>query len=144
MELADRLALLNAILNGISALLLVTGWILIRQGKQEPHRKVMLAAFGVSCLFLTSYATRFLLSGTHVYPPEAPGRALYLFVLATHVPLAALVPFFALRAIFLAVKQRFPEHRRLMRVGLPVWLYVSVTGVMVYGLLYGALDKLPF
>lgn len=143
MELADRLALLNAILNGISTLLLVTGWVLVRQRKLDAHRKTMLAAFGMSCLFLISYGTRFLLSGTHVYPHEAAGRGLYLFVLATHVPLAALVPVFALRAIYLAVKQRFDEHRRLMRVGLPIWLYVSVTGVAVYVMLYGALGKLP-
>ena len=144
MELADQLALCNACLNATSAVLLITGWYFIRSGRRDLHRRAMMGAFVVSAVFLVSYLTRVALSGTHVYPQEAPGRGLYLFILATHVPLAATVPVFALRAIFLAVKQRFPEHRRLMRVGLPIWLYVSVTGVAVYFMLYGAMDKLPF
>lgn len=143
MELNDRLALLNASLNGLSFLALVYGWTRVRAGDREGHRKAMTAAFAISVVFLISYLTRVALGGTHPYPETGSARTFYLVLLASHVILAAFVPFFAVRGIFLAVKQRFAEHRRLMRVGLPVWLYVSVTGVAVYVLLYGAMGKLP-
>ena len=144
MELADRLAALNALLNAISFLLLCTGYYFIRTKQILRHRRTMLTAFAVSVLFLCSYLTRIALSGTHTYPSDGPARGLYLFILGTHVPLAATVPLFAIRGIYLGLNDRRAEHRRLMRVGLPVWLYVSVTGVLVYVLLYAALGKLPF
>ena len=144
MDLADQLAFLNALLNASCTALLLTGYALVRAGRLDAHRKVMITALGVSALFLTSYLTRIALSGTHTYPADAPGRAIYLPMLASHVLLAATVPVFALRGVFLAVKGRLDEHRRLMRVGLPIWLYVSVTGVAVYGMLYSAMDALPF
>jgi putative membrane protein len=141
---ADRLAALNAVLNGISLVLLCTGYYFVRSGQIARHRRTMLTAFAVSALFLCSYLTRIALSGTHTYPADGPVRGLYLFILATHVPLAATVPVFAVRGIYLGLNERRSEHRRLMRVGLPIWLYVSVTGVLVYLLLYAALGKLPF
>lgn len=144
MELPDRLAGLNALINATNTLLLVTGWLLIRAGRREAHRRVMLTAFGLSALFLVSYLIRIGLSGTHTYPEGAPGRALYLPMLATHVILAIAVPVFAIRGIFLAVKGRLEEHRDLMKVGLPVWLYVAVTGVAVYLMLYNAMGRLPW
>jgi putative membrane protein len=134
--LADKLALLNAILNAASGICLVIGWLFIRARQPEKHRIAMLSAFGISAVFLVSYLTRVALSGTHPYPPEAPGRAFYLAMLASHVVLAASVPFFAVGAIWAATRQRFDLHKRLVRWGLPIWLYVSVTGVGVYLMLY--------
>lgn len=136
MDLNDTLATLNAVLNGTSGVLLVVGGLLARQHKREAHKKVMLSAFAVSAIFLVSYLTRVAIGGTHPYPEEAPGRMFYLVMLASHVLLAATVPFFALGGIWLGWKGRIDTHRRLMRVGLPVWLYVSVTGVGVYLMLY--------
>ena len=141
MEVADHLALLNAILNGLSLVLLVLGWRIIRSGRQDParrnaHRRTMLGAFGVSGVFLVSYLTRVALSGTHPYPEDAPFRGLYLAMLASHVLLAATVPFFAIGAIWLGLKQRWATHVKVVRVGLPIWLYVSLTGVGVYVMLY--------
>lgn len=144
MTLNDKLALLNASLNLAAFAALATGWVCIRAGRREAHRKAMLTAVGISAVFLTSYLTRVAIGGTHTYPHEAAGRGFYLGMLASHVILAAAVPFFAGRAIFLAMKERFEEHRRLMRVGLPIWAYVSVTGVLVYLMLYRALGALPF
>jgi len=141
MQLADQLAALNATLNALSGLLLVVGWRIIRSGRSDSakrlqHRKAMLSAFAVSGLFLVSYLARVALSGTHPYPPDAPGRLFYLAMLATHVPLAATVPFLAVAAIWLAYKQRWAQHVKVVRVALPIWLYVSVTGVGVYVMLY--------
>lgn len=136
MELADRLAALNATLNGLSGLMLLVGWWLIRHGNREGHRKAMLTAFGISAVFLISYLTRVALSGTHPYPPDAPGRSFYLIMLASHVILAATVPFGTVAAIWLAWKGKFEQHKKVVRFTLPVWLYVSVTGVLVYLMLY--------
>jgi putative membrane protein len=142
-ELADRLAGLNALLNGTSFVLLCVGYYFIRTRQITRHKRTMIAAFAVSVVFLCSYLTRIALSGTHAYPADGPVRGLYLFILGTHVPLAATVPVFAIRGIYLGLDDRRAEHRRLMRVGLPIWIYVSVTGVLVYVLLYSALGKLP-
>jgi putative membrane protein len=143
-ELADRLAALNAVLNATSFVLLCVGYYFIRTKQIVRHHRTMLTAFSVSVVFLCSYLTRIALSGTHTYPLDGPLRAFYLFILGTHVPLAATVPVFAIRGIYLALNDRRAEHRRLMRIGLPIWIYVSVTGVLVYFLLYAALGKLPF
>jgi putative membrane protein len=136
MELADRLAALNATLNGLSGLSLLLGWWLIRQGNREGHRRAMLGAFGISAVFLVSYLTRVALSGTHPYPESAPGRSFYLVMLASHVILAATVPFGAVSAIYFAWKGKFEQHKKVVKLTLPVWLYVSVTGVLVYLMLY--------
>jgi uncharacterized membrane protein YozB (DUF420 family) len=141
-ELADRLAMLNAILNGAATFCLVSGWIMIRRKRRAVHKKLMLGALGITALFLVSYLTRLSLSGTHTYPDDARWRELYLTMLASHVTLATLVPIIALRSIWLAYRGRFEAHRRWNRVGLPIWLYVSFTGVAVYLWLYGALGKL--
>lgn len=144
MTLNDKLALLNASLNATSGLALLYGWTRIRAGDREGHRKAMITAFVISAVFLISYLTRVALGGTHPYPGQGGARTLYLAILISHVILAATVPYFSVRGIFLAVKGRLAEHRRLMRVGLPVWGYVSVTGVLVYLMLYGAMGALPF
>lgn len=144
MTLNDRLALLNASLNFLSFLCLLYGYSRIRAGDREGHRKAMVTAVTISAIFLVSYLTRVALGGTHPYPGSGGVRIFYLGMLASHVTLAASVPVFAIRGIWLARAGRFPEHRRLMRVGLPIWLYVSVTGVAVYLMLYSAMGALPW
>ncbi|MFM7108474.1 MAG: DUF420 domain-containing protein [Planctomycetaceae bacterium] len=133
---AHPLATVNAVLNASAAVLLVAGWVCIRRGDVKKHRAAMTAAFGVSCVFLVSYLARWALEGTHRFAGPDSVRPVYLAILATHVPLAALVPVLALRMFFLAWKGRFDAHRRLGRITLPIWLYVSVTGVLVYLMLY--------
>lgn len=136
MTLADALPTVNAALNATSGVLLVLGFRAIRAGDKARHRAFMLAAVGSSTLFLASYVTRMALTGTHRFPGEGALRAVYLVVLGTHTVLAALVLPLVLRTLFLAFRERFPDHRRIARVTLPVWLYVSVTGVVVYAMLY--------
>ena len=136
MDLNHTLAALNATLNGTSAVLLTVGWFLARRHAHAAHKKVMLTAFGVSAVFLVSYLVRVAIGGTHPYPEDAPARTFYLAMLASHVLLATTVPVFAIGAIYLGLKNRIDTHRRWMRVGLPIWLYVSVTGVGVYAMLY--------
>jgi putative membrane protein len=135
-SLAATLAFANALLNGTAALLLFAGWVAIRRGRRDVHWKCMAGAFVVSCLFLASYLARMALSGTHRYPGSGAWRAVYLIVLSTHMLLAVTVPPLALRTLYLAVKRRYAEHRRLVRFTWPIWMYVSVTGVAVYVLLY--------
>lgn len=143
MTLADALPTVNAALNATSAVLLVLGWRAIRAGRREVHRAYMLAALGSSLLFLVSYVTRIALTGTHRFPGEGTLRAVYLAVLGSHTLLAALAGPLVLRTLFLAFRARFPEHRRVARWTLPVWLYVSVTGVVVYAMLYHLAPALP-
>ncbi len=135
--LGYSLATLDALLNAASAVLLTAGFAAIRRGRALLHRRLMLAAFGSSTLFLASYLVRISVSGTHRYPGRGLERALYLAVLASHTLLAVAVVPLALRTGWLSlVRQRFAEHKRLGRIALPVWLYVSATGVMVYWMLY--------
>ena len=115
--------------------MLASGWSFIRKGEREAHRACMLGAIGTSGVFLVSYLAYHARVGSVRY--EGPGRPAYLALLLSHTLLAAAVPFIAGRLVWLAVQGRFEAHRALGRWGLPVWLYVSVTGVVVYGALYG-------
>jgi len=135
-ELGASLALVNAFLNGTSALLLIGGFITIRRGQRRIHGYLMGAAFVVSALFLTSYLTRFAVSGAHHYPGAGFWKATYFTILITHMLLAIITPYLAIRSIYLARNARFVEHKKLVRYTLPIWMYVSVTGVLVYVLLY--------
>jgi putative membrane protein len=135
-ELGDLLAAFNAGLNSASTVLLLIGWMAVRRGDREMHRKCMVSALGVSALFLVSYLTRVALTGTHRYPGTGALRAIYLGLLGSHMLLAMLTPPLVLRALYLALRQRFAEHRRLVRYAYPIWMYVSVTGVLVYWMLY--------
>ena len=126
----------NAFLNGAAAVLLVIGYRLIRAGRREAHQKVMQAAFGVSVLFLVSYLTYHFQVGSVRFQKEGPIRTVYLSILLTHTVLAATVPVLATMTLYRAWKGRFEKHRRLARWTLPIWLYVSVTGVVVYWMLY--------
>ena len=130
------LATTNAVLNALATVLLVAGWFSIRRGNVKAHRAAMVAAFVVSCIFLVSYLTRYAIEGTHRFAGPDAVRPVYLAILGTHVPLAAAVPILALRMFFLAWKGRWEAHRRLGKITMPIWLYVSVTGVVIYAMLY--------
>jgi putative membrane protein len=137
MTFADVLPPLNACLNGLSALLLFTGFLAIRRGHRRLHARLMVAAFVTSSLFLVSYLTRFALTGTHYFPGTGFMRGLYLFILSSHMILAIAVVPLAVRTLWLsAYRKRFDAHRRIARWTFPIWMYVSVTGVVVYFLLY--------
>ncbi|ACL64300.1 protein of unknown function DUF420 [Anaeromyxobacter dehalogenans 2CP-1] len=136
MTLAEILPTVNAVLNGTSAVLLLAGFVAIRRGARDVHRAFMLAACASSVLFLAGYFTRIALTGTHRFPGGGALRAAYLAVLGSHTLLAALAAPLILRTLFLAFRARFPDHRRIARAALPVWMYVSVTGVVVYVMLY--------
>lgn len=126
----------NASLNALAALLLVTGYILIRRRRWVAHRNVMTAAFACSVLFLTSYLIYHAHVGSVRFPGQGAARTVYLTILATHTVLAAVVPFLAGITVFRAWRRRYPQHKRIARWTLPIWLYVSVTGVVVYWMLY--------
>jgi len=126
----------NAALNAASAVLLFLGWRAIRSGRRDLHRALMLSAFGTSALFLAGYLTRVALTGTHRFPGTGAFKAAYLALLGSHTLFAAAALPLVLRALWLAWKGRFEAHRKIARVTLPVWLYVSVTGVLVYVVLY--------
>ncbi len=131
-----QLPTVNATLNAISFVLLVAGYISIRQGKKTQHRNCMVAAFSCSVLFLCSYLLYHANVGSVPFEGQGAIRKVYFFVLITHIPLAALVPFLALITLWRALRERFDAHRRIARWTLPIWLYVSVTGVIVYAMLY--------
>jgi uncharacterized membrane protein YozB (DUF420 family) len=126
----------NAILNGTAAILLVVGYLLIRRKRIAQHRKVMLTAFGVSCAFLISYLIYHFQVGHVLYPHTGFIRTVYLTILGTHTLLAAAVPFLAVITLRRGLGGRYVQHRRIARWTLPIWLYVSVTGVVVYVMLY--------
>lgn len=136
MTLSELLPPLDAALNATSGVLVVLGWRAIRAGKMERHRAFMLAAVSSSALFLASYLTRVALTGTHRFPGGGALRVAYLALLASHTLLAAAAAPMVLRTLFLALRGRFPEHRKIARFTFPVWMYVSVTGVVVYVMLY--------
>ena len=126
----------NATLNAISAALLTVGYVLIRSGRIAQHRACMLAACGTSTLFLASYVVYHLNVGSVPFTREGPIRAVYFTVLITHIVLAALILPLALVTLLRALRARFAAHAALARWTLPIWLYVSVTGVAVYWMLY--------
>ena len=126
----------NATLNALAAVLLVTGYVLIRQRRWIAHRNVMTAALVCSVLFLTSYLIYHAEVGSVRFPGSGAVRTLYLTILATHTVLAAVVPVLAGITVTRAWRRRYARHVRIARWTLPIWLYVSVTGVVVYWMLY--------
>jgi uncharacterized membrane protein YozB (DUF420 family) len=130
------LATTNAVLNALATVLLVAGWTFIRRGNVKAHRAAMVAAFGVSAVFLGCYLTYHYLVGHVPFRGQGAVRAVYFAILISHILLAVLVPVLALRMFFLAWRGRWESHRRLGRITLPIWLYVSVTGVVIYAMLY--------
>lgn len=135
MTVAD-LPAVNATLNAIAAVLLAAGYVLIRSGRREMHRKVMLAAFATSTVFLASYLVYHAQVGSVRFTRQGIVRPIYFTILFTHVVLAAAVLPLALITLSRGLKGRFARHRAIARWTLPIWLYVSVTGVLVYVLLY--------
>ncbi|MCO6510717.1 MAG: DUF420 domain-containing protein [Aridibacter famidurans] len=129
---------LNAFLNGLSGVFLLAGFYFIKTGQREKHRAAMTTALAISAVFLTSYVTSKVVIGLDSvkFTAEGPVRWIYFFVLITHTVLAALITPFVLVTFWRALKGRFEVHRKLARVVFPIWLYVSVTGVIVYLLLY--------
>lgn len=127
---------MNACLNATAAVLLVCGYVLIRRGNIQQHRRVMIAAFCVSVAFLVSYLVYHSQAGSVRFQKSGPIRTVYLSILLTHTLLAATVPVLAVLTLSKALRGRFVRHRRIARWTLPVWLYVSVTGVVVYVMLY--------
>jgi putative membrane protein len=136
--LGATLAAVNATLNGSAALLLVAGWRVIKsdRARRRLHGWIMGSAFATSVIFLASYLTRVYVSGTHRYPGGGAWKAIYLAILSSHMLLAVVTPPLAVWALMLAWRGRFDKHRRVVRWAFPIWLYVSVTGVAVYLLLY--------
>jgi uncharacterized membrane protein YozB (DUF420 family) len=126
----------NATLNATAAVLLVCGYVLIRRRAIAAHRKVMLGAFATSTVFLCCYLIYHYNVGSVPFPRTGAIRTVYLSILATHTALAAAVPPLAIITLSRGLGARFDRHRRIARWTLPVWLYVSVTGVVVYWMLY--------
>jgi putative membrane protein len=135
MDVRD-LPTLNALLNTTSAALLVRGYLLIRARRTEAHKKTMVAALCVSAAFLTSYLIYHYNVGSVRFQKTGWIRTVYLGILLTHTVLAAAVAPMALVTVWRAWKGKLEKHRRLARITLPIWLYVSVTGVVVYLMLY--------
>lgn len=128
---------LNATLNTIATVLLVTAYVLIRNGHREAHKKAMLGAIAVSAAFLTSYVIyHYNIGGPKQFAGTGGSRIVYYVILATHVPLAMLVLPFALITAARGLQSRFDTHVRIARWTFPLWLYVSVTGVLIYLMLY--------
>ncbi|MFM8802898.1 MAG: DUF420 domain-containing protein, partial [Planctomycetia bacterium] len=123
-------------LNTLATLLLVAGWVLIRRGQWRAHRAVMIAAFAVSTLFLVCYLTYHAIVGHVPFAGQGTARTVYFTILITHILLAVAVPVLAIAMFALAARGRFEAHRRLGRITMPIWLYVSITGVVIYLMLY--------
>jgi putative membrane protein len=132
----EDLPAVNASLNAISGVLLIAGYLMMRARRIEQHRRFMIAAFATSSLFLVSYLVYHAQVGSVRFTRQGLVRPLYFTILITHVTLAAAVLPLAILTLFRGLKGRYPQHRRIARWTFPIWLYVSVTGVLVYVLLY--------
>src|SRR5690606_20503674 len=125
-------------LNGLATVLLVVGFLLIKRGRPKSHETVMLTAFATSIVFLGCYLLyhyalhHYTGSSSRKYPSEAAGREIYLAILLSHVVLAAAVPLLAIGTIWHGWKANWTKHRRWAKITFPIWLYVSVTGVITY------------
>lgn len=128
----SSLPLFHAILNGTTALLLIIGRMLIKRGNKGGHKMAMISAFALSCMFLVSYVTYHYVAEHSTYGGEGAIRYIYFFILITHIILSAAVVPLALFAMFRGLAGQFEKHKRVVKYAYPVWLYVAVTGVMVY------------
>jgi putative membrane protein len=126
----------DATLNAASAILLTLGFLFIRRKNIRAHKTCMLAAFATSMVFLVCYLTYHYFHGTTHFPGQGAIRSFYFALLGSHTVLAALIVPLALTTLYRAWRQRFQQHKRIARWTLPVWLYVSVTGVVIYWMLY--------
>jgi putative membrane protein len=135
--LAD-LPALNATLNGVATIFLLTGYVLIRRGQRTLHKRCMLAAMTVSALFLISYVIYHANVGSRPFPGQGFVRGIYFAILIPHVILAATILPLALVTTYRGLQSDFGRHRRIARWTFPIWVYVSVTGVVIYLMLYQA------
>ncbi len=131
-----QLPAINATLNGLATVLLLVGWVAIRRGQIDLHRRAMISAFVVSVVFLVCYLTYHAQVASIRFTNPSPVRYAYYAMLLTHVLLAVTVPPLAIIAIVLGYRDRRAAHRRVVRWAWPIWLYVSVTGVLIYVALY--------
>ena len=144
-EWISSLPAVNASLNSLATVLLLVGYGFIRRGRVNAHRNCMLAAFGVSVVFLTCYLIYHFHVPSKPFPHVAVTglRETYLLILLTHIVLAAAVPFLAIMTLWQALVRRdFVKHKRIARITFPIWLYVSVTGVVIYVMLYHVAPRL--
>ena len=138
----SSLPAVNASLNGLAFVLLVVGWVLIRRGHRDAHKKTMLAAFVTSILFLTVYLlyhgamVHYTGEGQVKFQGTGAIRTVYFVILISHVLLAIAVPVLAIMTIRRGLKQQWEAHRRIARITFPIWVYVSLTGVIIYLMLY--------
>ena len=135
LEISD-LPTVNATLNTISGILLTIGYVQIRQKKTAAHKNCMLAAFAVSVLFLISYVIYHANAGSKPFTKQGWIRPVYFTILISHILLAFIIVPLALRTLYLAWREQFEKHRRIAKITFPIWLYVSVTGVLIYLMLY--------
>jgi uncharacterized membrane protein YozB (DUF420 family) len=132
----SELPALNASLNGVATVFLVAGYVLIRRRRIAAHRASMMAAVAASALFLISYVIYHANAGSKPFTGTGPIRAIYFFILLTHIVLAAAIVPMVLITLSRALQKRFDRHAAIARWTLPIWLYVSVTGVVIYLMLY--------
>lgn len=132
----SMLPTVNAILNGTAGILLLLGYIQIRKGNRDTHKKFMITALAVSLLFLTSYVIYHIQVGSIPYPYHDWTRPVYFIILIPHVILAIVMGPFIVIAVRHALKDNIEKHKRFVRWVFPVWMYVSVTGVVIYLMLY--------
>ncbi len=134
---AIHLPTVNAALNALAAVLLLSGFVAIRRRHKELHRRCMLAALTASALFLVSYVTHKAIVAIHTpFPGDGVVRTIYFVILTTHTLLAMAVVPLALRVVVHARRERWAQHRRLARITFPIWVYVSITGVVIWWMLY--------
>lgn len=127
---------LNATLNGLSAIFILTGYVLIRRGQRGLHKRCMLTALATSSLFLVSYVVYHANAGSRPFPGTGIARPIYFAILITHVILAAAILPLALTTTARGLRAQYTRHVAIARWTLPIWLYVSVTGVVIYLMLY--------
>ena len=127
---------MNASLNAIATVLLIFGYVCIRQRRIAAHRAAMVAAFATSVLFLISYLIYHAHAGSRPFPGQGNIRVIYFVILITHIVLAATIPPLAGVTLWRAYRRRFDRHMKIARWTLPLWLYVSITGIVVYWMLY--------
>lgn len=128
----EMLPHVNAVINGVTSLLLLAGLYFVKSGKIEKHRICMIASFVLGCIFLISYILYHSSVPSTSFGGEGPIRIVYYSLLITHILLAIIVVPFVLLALYHAFKEDFDKHRRIVKIAFPVWLYVSITGVLVY------------
>jgi putative membrane protein len=135
LEISD-LPALNASLNALATCCLLAGYVAIRRGRPDVHKRFMLAALTASAAFLTSYVIYHANAGSRPFTGAGVIRTVYFVILFTHIPLAALIVPLALVTVFRGLRNQLDRHVRIARWTLPLWLYVSVTGVLIYVMLY--------